>query len=453
MQKKRKNILCGILSTLVITTIGNLLITNGGVSAAGVPSLSVTLDSNIDALPLKPVGEMISRRNRSAVVKITCTNISDYSVSIWADNKDLFGRSTGNTVAGLTGSDGDRTLEQLTPGTWGLKWGISPTAGDNGKTSYSAIPTSSSKATASRNLIGQAGNATEYLTLDFGIAVDSTQVPDSYSGKIIVSVLGNPLTTIYDVGTMQEISDETDACANTPTPEPTATVAATSIETLAENIDGNGKVLAIPETTMFDSRDGKEYLIRKLADGKCWMAQNLALAGGTTITPADSNVSSNYTLPSSSTNGFYQSNGVTLNMYNGTHKDAQYDNATDNTGGYYAWAVANTSTITSGTSEYDICPKNWHLPTSESEDAGDFPGLWIAYGKNEANMKEAFRPGYGGVMYQARNADNNVLVEWWANSFKMLMQITKTVYYNEPIVNPHRSTYASTGNNIRCVAR
>ena len=56
---------------------------------------------------------------------------------------------------------------------------------------------------------------------------------------------------------------------------------------------------------LVDSRDGNYYGVRKLADGKCWMVTNLKLAGGTTISSADSNLSSgSYKLPNSSTSGF-----------------------------------------------------------------------------------------------------------------------------------------------------
>lgn len=48
-------------------------------------------------------------------------------------------------------------------------------------------------------------------------------------------------------------------------------------------------------TRMIDSRDGKYYWVAKLADGNCWMTQNLDLnLDGRTLTPADSDVSSNW---------------------------------------------------------------------------------------------------------------------------------------------------------------
>ena len=49
-------------------------------------------------------------------------------------------------------------------------------------------------------------------------------------------------------------------------------------------------------TQLVDKRDGKKYWVAKLADGNYWMTQNLELdLSGRTLTPADSDVSSNWT--------------------------------------------------------------------------------------------------------------------------------------------------------------
>lgn len=105
---------------------------------------------------------------------------------------------------------------------------------------------------------------------------------------------------------------------------------------------------------LYDTRDGSTYVVRKLADGKIWMTENLRIANKT-ITPADSNVSSNFTIPASSnsdTDEFSQYNA------NNAYVDGIY-------GGYYTFytATAGTGTsLTSGSAPSDICPKGWRLP-------------------------------------------------------------------------------------------
>ena len=51
------------------------------------------------------------------------------------------------------------------------------------------------------------------------------------------------------------------------------------------------------ESQLRDIRDGKYYWVSKFADGRCWMTQNLDLDLSTDValTPADSDVSSNWT--------------------------------------------------------------------------------------------------------------------------------------------------------------
>ena len=60
--------------------------------------------------------------------------------------------------------------------------------------------------------------------------------------------------------------------------------------------------------TVTDNRDDttRNYEIAKLADNKCWMLTNLKLGkttGTTTLTPANSNINSNFTLPQLITTG------------------------------------------------------------------------------------------------------------------------------------------------------
>ena len=111
--------------------------------------------------------------------------------------------------------------------------------------------------------------------------------------------------------------------------------------------------------TLKDVRDSNTYTVAKLKDGKCWMTQNLRIINKT-LTPADSDVVSNYTIPASSVSGFY-----TNNISNA------YVNAE---GGFYTWYVAIAST----SSGYSICPKGWRLPYGSY--GGEFHALSNSYG-------------------------------------------------------------------------
>ena len=180
-------------------------------------------------------------------------------------------------------------------------------------------------------------------------------------------------TNLFSITTMQEMTAQ--VCSNTPTPS----VDARDIDTV-----GDGGTDKVPTTTLTDTRDGKTYTVSKLADGNCWMTQNLDLGDNSTeqnplvLTPEDSNVSANFELPAMQKGNDYGSNykwneggaGNTTNtkhMYDFTGHSTYDANATTY-GNLYNWytATAGTGTadMTSGDATDSICPKGWQLPSN-----------------------------------------------------------------------------------------
>lgn len=90
----------------------------------------------------------------------------------------------------------------------------------------------------------------------------------------------------------------------------TATLAATALGTSSTVIMQNlsaSSCTAVP-VAVKDSRDDAVYYIQRLADGKCWMLENLRLGSVDntyTLTSSDSNVSSDFVLPKSGTVCFF----------------------------------------------------------------------------------------------------------------------------------------------------
>ena len=88
-----------------------------------------------------------------------------------------------------------------------------------------------------------------------------------------------------------------------------------------QDFDAKTALLEVGDTaTLVDKRDTATYTVKRLADGKVWMTQNLAYATGATITP-------------------------------------------NTRGGYYSWNVAQT-----------VCPAGWHLPA-----ASEYAGMYDKY--------------------------------------------------------------------------
>ena len=146
--------------------------------------------------------------------------------------------------------------------------------------------------------------------------------------------------------------------------------------------------------TLKDKRDEQEYKVAKLKDGKCWMVENLNIAGGTALSSTDTDFDSSYTLP---TTGNWTVTDGKLVLPASATKNSDNDNLADsaqfgtdnyayvfNSGNkencgaygqntpcysYYSWDIAalgSSRTIAAEDTDapYSICPKNWRLPTS-----------------------------------------------------------------------------------------
>ncbi len=117
---------------------------------------------------------------------------------------------------------------------------------------------------------------------------------------------------------------------------------------------------------VYDTRDNEVYTIQKLADGKCWLLDNLRLGGESpiTLTPSDTNIASNFTLPAGGEwTSSYEAKIVT--KYKNLVPPDGYQGKAGVS--YNFCAVSAGSQCSSGDAVYDVCPKNWRLPS-----AGEF---------------------------------------------------------------------------------
>ena len=161
----------------------------------------------------------------------------------------------------------------------------------------------------------------------------------------------------------------------------------------------------------YDNRDNELYGFQKLADGKCWMLENLRLGGSSamTLTTANTNSAGNFTLPAPTTQStFVESTGVswTTAKINADVKNttASVGGATVKMGNYYNVCAmsagtycVNPSGASSGTISYDICPKSWRLPNG-NDNANELKNLYASYSNNYANFQKAFRVPLSGCV-------------------------------------------------------
>ena len=301
----------------------------------------------------------------------------------------------------------------------------------------------------------------------------------------------SPGKTISSITTMQDLTPQ--ICASTPTP-----VA----------VKGDGTINTdVPETILTDIRDGNTYRIRKLADGNCWMTENLRLsfadvdgdgivgvksADGTRETSMDStNTDLNSrafwapTVATQTTTGtLWGSNGSAGTTGN---KNDQYaavehsywddltlqdgDGNTQPRGSYYNWytATAMSGTWSIGASGTEnapdsICPKGWQLPASFGNKS--FQNLAVAtYGLlssiNEVNSaardkltKDPFSYLYSGSYYWITGdiSSSSYLIAWTSEAHSATSVWTLR-FDSSGSVNLQNDNFKPNGFSIRCVLR
>ena len=229
---------------------------------------------------------------------------------------------------------------------------------------------------------------------------------------------GTPITTLYAIWAPAETS------GGDPVYLQNWTGCSAMTATVYDDATGTLIVAKDSVTALTDQRDGEVYTIAKLADGNCWMVENLRLADtheesgntvATVLTTSNTNIlASNSTLPiiniynsdpslATTSNSLSPSSSVAYNASSAPYGWCRVSSAdcynqsrlnTTNTvanitpsqtqnitsanahadfndtiyayGNYYNWYSATagygTYSKSSGTTDGDLCPAGWHLP-------------------------------------------------------------------------------------------
>ena len=270
----------------------------------------------------------------------------------------------------------------------------------------------------------------------FGVKADTTLPSGTYEKNVIFTAVAHanppkPQKTIHSISTMQQMTPA--ICTDTTTPLATAT----QLDT-----DGShhGDPNYVRTKTLTDTRDNNTYTVSKLADGKCWMTQNLRIAGKT-ITPADSDVITNYTIPASSLSGFNAYD--TSNAY------------VDSDGGFYNWYTATAGTGTqsmfSGNTTVSICPKGWRLPTGRDSNS-EFQTLYNNYNSSSALRSNPVNLILSGRAYSSSRDGQGFSGYYWSSK----VGSSTNAYYlrlNASSVYPAQNSNKYLGFSVRCIAR
>ena len=382
---------------------------NSGISTyATTPTVGISLPTSIDFADVLPTPSGATT-TATADLTITTTDSAGYSLYLYSSDGDNSLKPKISSLANIskiyaTAGDVGLTLSSLKPNTWGYNLGTTAPTDD---TTYSAVPTDNSTPIQTKDT-STTNSANDTYTLSFGAKVDTTIASGAYSDTLTIAVVANPplVADMTSLSTMQEMTSE--VCAKT------------EVGTVAR---------------LTDARDQKQYWVTKLADGNCWMTQNLDLDLSTNkaLTSADSDVTSSWTptndtltdgtvTPSTSdyeaiyswdlgnyilttptagkdcgisgksdygdctSVGFRDVTDMTP-MTDGTTNEAisgNTYNAHYHVGNQYtrnaATAGTGGSNVVNTNATDSICPKGWHLPTSNNQNNGSFYYLLNQYG-------------------------------------------------------------------------
>ena len=205
------------------------------------PTLAVMLPSVVN-LEIQPTAAG-AVSSGSASLSISTNNETGYSLYLTTADDDNALRSinpdTTQSIAHLT--EENVTVDKFSNNTWG--YSLSRAAATE-STIYQSVPTTESSAPQ----IITESPATDSLNLIFAAKVDSSLPSGIYMNTVTISVVTNPaaIPTLSQISDLQEMTPE--ICIKS-----------------AKNETARLK----------DTRDDKLYWVAKLADGNCWMTQNL----------------------------------------------------------------------------------------------------------------------------------------------------------------------------------
>ncbi|MBP5674878.1 hypothetical protein J6W91_00940 [Candidatus Saccharibacteria bacterium] len=338
------------------------------------PVVSITLSPNNLNLHVTPTNDgAFQSEPLTALVNTNSNGGYELYFSSEDEATDMTNIDTSITDKITSNFSGTVTSTTMSANTWGYSLD---------DTDFLKIPTLSNQVLL-RNIDRLPSESEKYNVVHFGTKVSTDLSAGFYSKSVRFSAIAHNNVdprTVFDVQYMQDMSPL--VCANTTTPAASAT-----------NLDWDGThhgdTSYVPRTTLIDKRDGKKYLISKLADGNCWMSQNLALdlTSGEQVVISNNDGTTSYATPNNTTqiavgvkwskadNNWRSYHPQELEAYyvggitkSGAPTGSGDEYLWESTGNYYNWYAATggtgTATMAAGDATSSICPKGWRLPTS-----------------------------------------------------------------------------------------
>ena len=274
-----------------------------------------------------------------------------------------------------------------------------------------------------------------------------------------------------------------------------------------QNWDGCDGMNINEVTALTDGRDNDTYAVAKLADGKCWMIENLRLDDSATLSDSNTHIPLLPLINVYETNSFSNHLSPTSSVaYDAANSPegwctVQTSNCvdhstlrTDNTvlfinnnssnydvsgnvysyGNYYNWYSATAGHGKYGsdynsnyTAPGDICPAGWHLPTNNTT-INEFGFLHIALGGSDVSSSTNTNPTGVIMSRRMRSYPNNFILSGQVNGDSIMSRYGNGDYWtstganannakgfslNSIMVNSNLSPFKRIGSAVRCIAK
>jgi uncharacterized protein (TIGR02145 family) len=305
----------------------------------------------------------------------------------------------------------------------------------------------------------------------------------SVNGLKFVKIADNQYLAATTYGTMQSW----DGCASLPNPACVSSSTCTTTTTKSQ--------LFTPGPTLMDVRDGKQYEIRKFPDGKCWMVDNLAYGGTTTVNGNVDACAGKATFVGEGQATPYVSWYQGSAQLYGDCRDAAATGYgavsapclnTTACGYFYNWqaamqlAAAYHNSVVSyphgipSPTNYiqGICPDGWHLPSGGSDTVSEFIVLDQAVGGNGTNGQnghnyttfwrpssfstttntDPWKAAYAGDSYPTGELMvQETYGDWWSSTQDNLVNTYFLATHQSHAYPQHVGDYEHWGFSIRCI--
>lgn len=237
---------------------------------------------------------------------------------------------------------------------------------------------------------------------------------------------------------------------------------------------------AVPKYAI-DSRDGKGYYIARLADGQCWLLENLRLdisdpavqAKLTSTTTNATDETLNYLkngggsspYPVSGVIAKTASSGSWTNDYANPYIATQYEDTIQAAYGsspagkigiYYNYCAASAGSYcyaensSSGNASQDICPAGWRMPTGGA--SGEYQALFAAYSSNVANFQSALSTPLSGSFISGTTINQGTYGRFWSSTRSNGSNMYGLGVASSAVA-PQDHYARSNGFSVRCVLR